>query len=159
MNDSNEEAKPSALNLLLQTCVDGEEGYQLAADSVKDAELKETLSRYAAQRTRFRRELRVILDWLAEKPDEQKTLSGTIHQGWMNLKAVAKDGDERTILVECVRGESAAIERYAYGLKSGELPDCALITVERQSGEIKDASRRMEELVQQYEENGAGRAA
>ena len=62
MSDRPDEPKPFTLNLLLQTCVDGEEGYLLASESVKDAELKETFGRYAAQRARFR-ELRLRIRW------------------------------------------------------------------------------------------------
>ena len=150
MNEILEELEPSVLNLLLQTCVDGEEGYQLASDAVKNAELKETLARYAAQRTRFRRELRVILDALAEKPEEEPTFTGAVHHGWINLKAIAKDGDEHTILVECVRGETAAIERYAKGMESGEIPESAVTSVRRQAMEISDACSRMEELARLF---------
>ena len=146
MDTPAEEPKPSTLNLLLQTCIDGEEGYQLASDSVKDEALKETLSRYSSQRTRFRQELKVLLDSLAEKPDEEPTITGAVHHGWINLKAIAKDGDERAILVECVRGENAAMERYGKGMIKGEVPDAAQSTVRRQAMEISDACNRMEEL-------------
>ena len=147
MSDSTkEEPKPSDLNLLLQTCVDGEEGYQLASESVRNVELKETLARYAAQRIRFRQELRVILDSLAEKPDEEPTVTGAVHHGWINLKAIAKDGDERAILVECVRGEHAAVERYGKITIQGDIPPSAVSTVRRQAMEISDALARMEEL-------------
>jgi uncharacterized protein (TIGR02284 family) len=146
MDTPAEEPKPTTLNLLLQTCIDGEEGYQLASDSVKDEALKETLARYSAQRTRFRQELKVILDSLAEKPDEEPTITGAVHHGWINLKAIAKDGDERAILVECVRGENAAIERYGKGMIQGEVPDVARSIVRRQAMEISDACQRMEEL-------------
>jgi uncharacterized protein (TIGR02284 family) len=151
MNKPAEEPKPSILNLLLRTCVDGEEGYQLASDSVKDAKLKETLATYSAQRTRFRQELRVILDALAENPDEEPTMTGSVHHGWINLKAIAKDGDSKAILVECVRGENAAIERYGKGMILGEIPDSAVSTVRRQAMEISDACNRMEELARRSE--------
>ncbi len=151
MNESSEEPKPSPLNRLLQTCIDGEEGYQLAGESVKNAELKETLARYSAQRTRFRQELKIIIGALAEKPEEEPTITGAVHHGWINLKAIAKDGDERAVLVECVRGESAAIERYAEAVESGEIPDSAVRTVRRQAMEISDACNRMEELARGFD--------
>src|SRR4029077_12247246 len=86
-------------------------------------------------------ELKVLLDSLAEKPDEEPTITGAVHHGWINLKAIAKNGDERSILVECVRGENAAIERYGKGMITGEVPDVARSTVRRQAMESSDPRR------------------
>jgi uncharacterized protein (TIGR02284 family) len=146
MIDVTEERKPSVLNLLLQTCVDGEEGYQLASDSVKPSELKEILAGYSAQRMRFRQELKLVLAELAEPYDDEPTLTGAVHHGWINLKAIAKGGDARAILVECVRGESAAVERYDKAMKEEEIPESAAAMVRRQAMEISDACNRMEYL-------------
>ena len=145
-----EDPKPSVLNLLLQTCVDGEEGYRLASESIEDAELKETLARYSAQRARFRQELKVLLYVRYEFPDDEPTMTGAVHHGWIKLKAIAKDGDTHAILVECVRGESAAIERYANALESAEVPADASKVARRQAMEIADACHRMEELTRRF---------
>jgi uncharacterized protein (TIGR02284 family) len=146
MIDLTNETKPSVLNLLLQTCVDGEEGYQLASDSVKARELKEILARYSAQRTRFRQELKIFLKALAEPFEEEPTITGAVHHGWINLKAIASDGNAHAILVECVRGESVAVERYGKAIKEGEIPEDADAVVRRQRMEISDACSRMEYL-------------
>jgi uncharacterized protein (TIGR02284 family) len=140
------EANPSVLNFLLQTCVDGQEGYQLASVSIKDLELKTILSSYVTQRARFCQELKVFLAAMAEPPEEEPTFTGAIHNGWLNLKAIAKDGDAHAILVECVRGESAAVERYSDALAGGEMPGRARKVVQRQAMEIKAAHDRMELL-------------
>jgi len=152
MNTPSDEAKPSALNYLLQTCVDGQDGYQLASDSVKDSELKTTLASYAAQRVRFGQELKVFLDDIAEPPLEEPTLTGALHNGWINLKAIIKDGDELAILQECVRGETSAVERYRDAMSGNDVPQTAQSVVQRQAREIMDAHDQMELLSQRAQE-------
>ena len=149
MNSASDEAKASVLNLLLRTCVDGQEGYRLAGDAVTDEELKKILARYVTQRESFGLELKIFLRELAEPPEEKSTLAGELHHGWMNLKSMANDGDDRAILVECVRGEAGALERYQEALAGGELADGAAAVVQRQAMEIQHAHDQMEFLSQQ----------
>ncbi len=152
MNDPTDEAKALALNLLLKTCVDGQEGYRLAADAVTDGELKTILVRYVEQRERFGLELKVLLRETAEPPEEEPTLIGELHHGWINLKSIATGGDDRTILVECVRGDAGAMERYREALAGGELSGSAAAVVERQAMEIQHAHDQMEFLSQRKDE-------
>jgi uncharacterized protein (TIGR02284 family) len=140
------DANRSVLKFLLQTCVDGQQGYQLASASIKDLELKTKLSSYVAQRARFCQELKVFLAAIAELPEEEPTFTGAVHNSWLNLKAIAKDGEPHAILVECVRGERAAVERYTDALAGGEMPQHARKVVQRQAVEIKAAHDRMELL-------------
>ena len=148
MDTPSDEAKPSALNYLLQTCVDGHDGYQLASDSVKDPELKSILASYAAQRVRFGQELKIILNALAEPPQEEPTLTGALHHGWINLKETGQDGDEHAVLLECLRGETSAVERYRDAISGDNVPESAHAVVRRQAREIEDAHDRMEMLSQ-----------
>jgi uncharacterized protein (TIGR02284 family) len=43
-------------------------------------------------------------------------------RGWMDLKAAITSGDEHTILVECERGEDAAVAAYRDAFEYEELP-------------------------------------
>lgn len=147
-----EVVQPSVLNFLLQTCIDGQEGYLLASEAIHSSELKATLATYAAQRARFGRELKTLLDAMAEPPTEEPTLAGSIHRGWINLKAVVKDGDEHAVLVECVRGEASALERYDSAIAEGKIPPEAESAVRRQAMEIKNAHDQMEFLSQRAKE-------
>ena len=151
MNSASDEAKASVLNLLLRTCVDGQEGYRLAGDAITDGELKTILARYVTQRERFRLELKIFLRELAAPPEEEPTLTGELHHGWINLKAVAKDGNARAILVECVRGEAGALERYQEALSGGVLAGGTSAVVQRQAMEIQHAHDQMEFLSQQID--------
>ena len=63
--------------------------------------------------------------------DASGTVAGAIHRTWTNLKAALTGGDDKTILVECERGEDAAKSAYQDALQS-DLPVDVQTLVQRQ---------------------------
>src|SRR5947209_15452509 len=106
MAEKNEEAI-KALNELIGTCKDGENGYRTAAGAVKPPDLKQLFNSYAGQRALFATELQGLVQQLGGTPATSGSITATIHRGWLNVKSLVSGGDDSVIFAECERGEDA----------------------------------------------------
>lgn len=125
----------SALNDLIQTCKDGEQGFRDAADGVESGTLRTTLGEYARQRAKFAGQLQAEVIRLGGDPEESGSVSGSLHRGWINLKTAIGGKNDHAILEECERGEDAAVKNYTPAL-SMDLPNDLRNIIERQYSEI-----------------------
>ena len=70
----------SAVNNLIETLKDGQEGFRQAADAVKDSNLKSLFSGYSQQRSRFANELQNQARSFGEsKPEKSSSAAGAMH--------------------------------------------------------------------------------
>jgi uncharacterized protein (TIGR02284 family) len=132
------------LNDLIATCLDGKEGFKLAAEDAKDLELKEIFSNLSRQREEFAQRLQAQVRSLGGKLREHGTLSGALHRGWINIKAAIASRDNHAVLAECESGEDAALKAYSdaasgvLGLRSRELVESQLARVQETHNRIRD---------------------
>jgi uncharacterized protein (TIGR02284 family) len=124
------------LNDLIETCHDGESGFQTAAEHVKDSRLRKLFSEYSVQQAQFSSELESEVRQLGGMPATRGTVSAAFHRGWINIKSIVTGGSDDAILEECERGEDAAVENYQRVLKNN-LPPNVLPVVKHQFREIK----------------------
>ena len=82
---------------------------------------------------------------LGGDPERAGSLAGTVHRGWMNLKAAATRHEDGSIVAECERGEDVALKNFREALRE-PLPTDLQSLVERQYREIKEAHDRMRAL-------------
>lgn len=122
----------SALNDVLQTLRDGEEGFRTAAGGVKDPHIKRTFEQYARQRAEMAREIEQEIGKLGGAAGTTGSVSGSLHRGWMNIKGSIGALDDRAIVSEAERGEDSAKAAYAKALKQ-ELPAGARRLLEDQA--------------------------
>jgi uncharacterized protein (TIGR02284 family) len=141
----NREELIDCLNDLIETCRDGENGFQAAADHVKDSELKRIFTQCSEQRARFASELQSEVRQLGGMPAKTGTVSAAFHRGWMNIKSIVTGGNDEAIIAECERGEDAAIENYQRVLKQN-LPPNVLPVAKHQFTEIKRSHERIRDL-------------
>jgi uncharacterized protein (TIGR02284 family) len=141
----NREELIECLNDLIQTCRDGENGFQTAADHIKDTNLKELFGRYSIQRAQFASELQSEVRQLGGSPATSGSVSAAFHRGWMNIKSIVTGGSDTAIVAECERGEDAAVENYQRVLKQN-LPPNVLPVVKHQFTEIKRSHDRIRVL-------------
>ena len=141
---SNEEVI-SALNNLIETCRDGQEGFQTAAEGVRSAELKQLFHGYSQQRARFVGELQQEVRRLGGDPEDSGSVAASLHRGWMGLKSALTGADDDAILAECERGEDSAVANYRDALGT-DLPANVRAVVERQFSEVKQAHDRVRSL-------------
>jgi uncharacterized protein (TIGR02284 family) len=136
----------SVLNDLIETCKDGQQGYATAAKEAKDAELERLFSQYGAQRSNYVRELQQAVRSLGGDPDKHSSVSGSLHRGWINLKAALSSHEPHAVLAECERGEDSAVENYREALNSAELDLDTRAIIQRQAAGVKEAHDRIKQL-------------
>lgn len=135
----------STLNNLIETCKDGQNGYQTAADGVKNSELKTLFNTYAQQRAQFAGDLQSEVRRLGGDPEKTGSIAASLHRGWINIKSAVTGEDESAVLAECERGEDSAVSNYQDTLAS-ELPADVRDVVQRQFTQIKEAHDRIRSL-------------
>jgi uncharacterized protein (TIGR02284 family) len=135
----------STLNNLIETCKDGQNGFQTAAEGVKNSELKTLFSTFSQQRAKFAGELQNEVLRLGGDPEKTGSTAAALHRGWINIKSAVTGEDEHAVIAECERGEDSAVRNYEEALK-GTLPADIEIIVRRQFTEIKQAHDRIRSL-------------
>ena len=133
------------LNTLIETCRDGARGFQLAADQVRSADLKEFFANTALQRERFAAELLPHAQRLGGGQDADGTAAGALHRSWMKIKDAITNYDEDAIMAEAERGEAAAVNAYAEAV-TNVLPPDGRAVIEAQYAAIRAAQRELDEL-------------
>ena len=138
----------SVLNSLIKTCNDGHQGFQWAAGKVGIPEFKALFGELALQRGQFAAELARLVRDLGAKAESSGSFKGALHRAWINLKALTTKEDPRDILLECKRGENAALAEYGYALDYDELPAQIFNVIRRQYIAVKAAHDRVECLLE-----------
>jgi uncharacterized protein (TIGR02284 family) len=135
----------STLNNLIETCKDGQNGYQTAAEGVTNSELKTLFGTYSLQRAGFAGELQNEVRRLGGDPENTGSVAATLHRGWINVKSAVTGADEAAIIAECERGEDSAVKNYKEAAGE-ELPADLKAIVEKQYAQVQEAHDRIRAL-------------
>jgi uncharacterized protein (TIGR02284 family) len=135
----------SVVEALIETCKDGQKGYQDAATRVKRTDLKMYFNEQSLERSRFAGELEAELIHLG-KPDKKVSgsASAAMHRAWIDTK-VALGGGDKTILESVESGEDNAKDSYQKAL-SGSLPGNIAEIVRRQAASVQKAHDKVKSL-------------
>lgn len=110
-----------SLRTVIQSLVEGQEGFQRLGDQVKDPALKKYFLEESLKRAQFRGELETVLHQEGvHDVKESGTVAGAIHRAWGDFKA-AMGGNDHTLLVTAEQGEDGAKAAYDKAL-SKDLP-------------------------------------
>jgi uncharacterized protein (TIGR02284 family) len=142
----------SALNDLIETCKDAEQGFRTAAERAGkdwDPEFRTLLNILAQQRARFGAELQNEVLRRGGDPAKSGHVSAGFQRGWMNLNLLLTGSSEPSVLEECQSSELAAMRNYEAALKTN-LPSDLFSIVEEQYAEIKLAHNRLKALERAY---------
>jgi uncharacterized protein (TIGR02284 family) len=128
----------SVVEDLIETCKDGQKGYQDAAAHVKRSDLKAFFNEQSLERSRFAGELEAELIRLG-KPDKRvsDSVSGKLHRAWIDAKVSLGAGD-KAVLDSVEAGEDNAKESYEKAL-SGSLPENLIDIIRRQASSVQRA--------------------
>src|ERR1700751_4341846 len=128
----------SVVENLIETCKDGQKGYQDAAEHAKAPDLKAFCLEQSAERGRFAQELQPELARLG-KPDKKVSgsVSGAMHRAWIDAKTSLGAGD-KSLLESLEAGEDNAKDTYNKAL-SGTLPATLAEIVRRQAASVQRA--------------------
>src|SRR3954469_466972 len=100
---TNQDASLDVINDLIQTCVDGQKGFEAAAKAVDDPTIKDELVGYSWQRQQFATELKSRMKAFGKEPSEHGSMSGALHRGWMDIKSAVGASTGKSVLSECER--------------------------------------------------------
>lgn len=145
----NNEQVVGLLNTLLETCRDGEFGFDACARHVDSPELREVFSMRAADCQRAARELETYVAEYGGTPDSGGTAAGALHRGWVELKGSLAPSSDLAMLEECERGEDTALERYREAARQ-PLPDAVRVVVERQMHGVERNHEQIRRLRDRY---------
>lgn len=142
----------TVLNSLIETCKDGQEGFRLASEEARDMTLKTVFRELSMERMEFASELQSLVKGLGEIVPDTGTIGGDLHRGWIALKSVLTQGDDRAILAECERGENSVLAEYRDALDHKELPVYVQNVVHQQYKAIQNSHDRMQDLRDNYKQ-------
>jgi uncharacterized protein (TIGR02284 family) len=145
----------SVLNNLIETCKDGQNGFQTAAEGITRSELKSLFYQYSQQRAQFAGELQNEVRRLGGDPEKAGSVAATLHRGWINIKSAVTGEDENAVLAECERGEDSAVSNYKDALADANLPTDVRAVVERQYAGVQEAHDRIRNLERATETGGS----
>ena len=120
------------LNDLIETCHDGQYGFNASAEHVKSNELRLLFTQRAADCQRGAEELQALVTEYGGQPDVGGSATGAVHRGWVSVRGSLAGYTDQAMLEECERGEDAALARYRKALRDEDLPANVRAVVERQ---------------------------
>ena len=126
---------------LIETLEDGRAGFGKGAERLADterADLAETFREFAAQRAAYAQELRDLAARYGDHIEEDGSVLGNLHRGWMAIKDAIAGDDPDGVLDAAEQGEDHAKGEYADALKADISPHLRMV-VERQAREIQTA--------------------
>ncbi|MGK0188555.1 MAG: hypothetical protein ACI9R3_004366 [Verrucomicrobiales bacterium] len=129
------------LDNLLQKAIDARSGYETAAKSVDNKMLRSLFRENSAQRNWFATEIGKLIDELggdSDGIDSSTSAESKAHRLWIGLKAWSTDGDERSVLEECERGERSSIDEYDDVISTLEQGGRVRRVIERQRDRVKE---------------------
>ena len=154
MNSSTDELA-SVVSSLVITCKNAQEGFELAAERVRDFELRAFLGDCGRLRGDMIDDLKVAQRELGMESDTDvdagsdvaSAADGSDGSGhpWMESQAVIADGDDCQMLTQCRRGEELAVAEYRDGIERG-LPAELESLVRRQFAVIVATCERLRSL-------------
>jgi uncharacterized protein (TIGR02284 family) len=89
------------LTKLIETCKDGEYGFRACAEHVKSTELRKVFLDRAETCRKGASELQAEVQRLGGSPETDSSTTGSIHRGWVNVKAMLTGDSDKAALVEC----------------------------------------------------------
>lgn len=135
------------LNNLVEINNDRVAGFQKAIADIKDEniDLKEIFQRYAEQSRKNGQELAGIAGRYG-KVETGKSVAGSLHRVWIDVKSIFGGNDRASILSEAERGEDAIKKAYNDALTSGNLPADVISLVSEQAAGIKKSHDEVKAL-------------
>lgn len=133
------------LNELIETCIDGEKGFQSAAEAIEEPSLKSELQNYSEQRRGFASDLQGLVAAFGDSPRDTGSVAGKLHRGWINLRDAVSSRDNHAIIAECERGEDSAVASYRKAIQAG-LPAEFEHVVESQYAAVQATHDRIKSL-------------
>lgn len=133
------------LNNLIETCADGAYGFASCADYSNISRHRTLFRQRAHDCDESGEQLRALVLQLGGQPARGGATSGMLHRGWVAVRGTLSGLRDQSILSECERGESVALERYRVALNQS-LSNDARRVVQLQLQGIERNLEQMQQL-------------
>lgn len=110
------------LNQLLDSCQDSEYGFLEAAGDVREKGLREMFLGFAIQMKQFGKAIQDEVAKLGGTPHLKGTATGALHRSLIHMRSMVNLHNPEVVLMECEKGEEAALKRYEEALDFADLP-------------------------------------
>ncbi|BDT66875.1 hypothetical protein os1_10400 [Comamonadaceae bacterium OS-1] len=139
------------LNDLIETCYDGEYGFQACIERTNTQSLQAVFGERMRECAGAAAELASEVVRLGGTPEDSGTVGGTVHRGWVAVRDMlsSDEGNDLAVLEECERGEDLALGSYRKALK-GALPIEIRALVERQMVGVQKNHDMLKQLRDSY---------
>jgi uncharacterized protein (TIGR02284 family) len=144
----NSDTTPAVLEDLIETLEDGRKGFEQAADRIEESgndALVVDLRRLSRQREEFSVELRTLASRHGFEIDEEGSMAGALHRGWMSLKDALTGDDPKAVLAAAETGEDHAVSEFQDALGK-DLPEDVRAVVQRQAEAVRRAHDEVKAL-------------
>jgi uncharacterized protein (TIGR02284 family) len=135
----------AALNELIESLMDDEKSFALAAKGTEEAELIAFFNEGEKCRRAGATELQDQVRLLGGVAEEDGSMRGAARRRWTSIKSAVSSRENSAILDECERGEDHVRARYAGVLKL-DLPGPLRVIVKSQYREVVDIHYRVMDL-------------
>jgi len=129
------------LNDLIETCKDGEKGFRVCAEDIKNAQLQPFFLSAAERCAEAAAQLREEVIRLGGKPERSGSLAGSAHRRWVDIKSAITGKDDAAVLAECERGEDVAKASYQKALEKDLPPSIRVIVQTQYDGVLQNHDR------------------
>ncbi len=133
---------------LIETLEDGKDGFARAADKLAESErpdLSGKMRGFSDQRARFSAELEQMAATYGDDIDEDGSIAGAVHRGWMAVKDAIAGSDPAGVLDAAEQGEDHAVAEYRDALSKDISPNLRAV-IERQFAEVQQAHDEVKAL-------------
>lgn len=121
----------SLLNELIETCKNGEYGFQACAERAESGALQSLFRTRAIECRDAASVLQSHVLQYGGNPEIDGTTAGALHRGWVNLRAKLTDSTDSILLNETERAEDRALAKYRDAM-SKNLPQLIATEIDRQ---------------------------
>lgn len=138
------------LEEILEKNRDAQKGYAKAAENAKNQNLKAYFQNKSGERSTFNQTLNKELVTSYDEIETEGSFTGSLHRGWMDIKAFFTADNDESMLEEAIRGDKAAVEEYEDVLDDKDLPANVASIIREQLIKIRtdlNKVKSMEDLV------------
>ena len=136
---------------LLSINIDSQRGFEEAAETTNDPQLKTLFRDFSQRRAHNAAELRQCISSAGRTPTDSGSVSATIHRWWIDAKQTLTGKDSESILKEAERGEDSIKHEYETALQEVEGGPVREI-VDRQYRNVKEGHDRVKALRDSYKD-------
>jgi uncharacterized protein (TIGR02284 family) len=142
------------LNDLIRINNDRVEGYERAANEIKDvqqAEIKTLFFKLAEDSRGYKSDLEGAVTELGGEPAHDTTASGKLYRVWMDVKAAFSKDDLKAALESCEYGEDVALKAYQDALQEEvNWPSNISALVSNQRQELRASHDKVKQYRDEY---------